>query len=298
MRVAGGAGLPAQGLTWDGDGVNSILWFDGALRDSSERLIQALDHGFTVGDGVFETCELVEGRVFALTRHLARLRRSADGLGLPLPPEGLLRSAVAEVATAWGSLETGRLRITVTGGAAPLGSDRGTSPPTLVVAASAARPPGPMRVHVVPWTRNERSAVAGLKTTSYAENVVALAAAKKYGADEAIFANTRGELCEGSFSNVLVETETEVLTPTLESGCLAGVTRELVLEWAGVAGLPVREATLPLSAIHEARHAALTSSLKGVVPIVAVDGRALEPGPLTARLAWEFDERRSAHLDP
>jgi branched-chain amino acid aminotransferase len=281
--------------------VTVILWFDGALRDPDTPLVRPLDHGFTVGDGVFETCELVGGKVFALTRHLARLGRSADGLGLRLPPEEVVRGAVAQVADAWAGSAgdaTGRLRITVTGGPAPLGSDRGTASPTLVVAASAARPPGPVRVHVVPWTRNERSAVAGLKTTSYAENVVALARAHQQGADEAIFANSRDELCEGSFSNVLVETPDALITPPLSSGCLAGVTRELVLEWAAEAGLPVREATSPISAIRTAAHAAITSSLKGVVPIVAVDGRELAPGPLTMRVAEMFDSRRGQTVDP
>lgn len=278
-----------------------ILWFDGALRRPSEALLSPLDHGFTVGDGVFETCEVVGGEVFALTRHLARLARSAAGLGLALPAEDAVRAAVGEVAGAWrdaAGTASGRLRITVTGGLAPLGSDRGTAVPTLVVAASAARPAAPVRLHVVPWTRNERSAVAGLKTTSYAENVVALARAHQNGADEAVFANSRDELCEGSYSNVLVETATELVTPPLSSGCLAGVTRELVLEWGAQAGVPLREATLPIGAIHEAQHVAITSSLKGVVPAAAVDGRPLQPGPLTQRMSAEFDRRRSLDVDP
>jgi branched-chain amino acid aminotransferase len=278
-----------------------ILWFDGALRDPEMPLVRALDHGFTVGDGVFETCEVVGGRVFALRRHLARLQRSAAGLGLALPADDVVRAAVVDVAEAWADVAgagPGRLRITVTGGPGPLGSDRGDADPTLVVAASGARTPGPVRVHVVPWTRNERSAVAGLKTTSYAENVVALARAHEHGADEAIFANSRDELCEGSYSNILVETGSELLTPPLTAGCLAGVTRELVLEWAAEAGVPVREATMPIAALHDARHAALTSSLKGVVPIVAVDGRPLTPGPLTLRMSDLFDTRRSELIDP
>ena len=84
---------------------------------------------------------------------------------------------------------------------------------------------------MVPWVRNERSAVAGLKTTSYAENVVALAYAKERGAIEAVFANTRGELCEGTGSNVFVVRDGVVWTPPLDSGCLAGITRALAVEW-------------------------------------------------------------------
>lgn len=278
-----------------------ILWYDGELRDPATPLVSALDHGLTVGDGVFETCELLEGHTFALTRHIARLGRSARGLGLEPPDETRLREAVTAVETAWRAQHgsaLGRLRITWTGGPGPLGSDRVAAAGTLLVAAGPARAPAPTRVAVVPWVRNERSAVAGLKTTSYAENVVALAYAKRQGASEAIFGNTRGELCEGTGTNVFVERDGVLLTPPLESGCLAGVTRALVLEWAASAGIPAREETMPLVAIHDAPHAALTSSTRGMTPIIAVDDRPLEPGPLTTALSVEFDRRSREQLDP
>ena len=89
------------------------------------------------------------------------------------------------------------------------------------------------KVVVVPWTRNERAATAGLKTTSYADNVVALAHAKARGATEALLMNTAGLLCEGTGSNVFVVLDGELVTPPLSSGCLAGVTRALVIEWTG-----------------------------------------------------------------
>lgn len=277
-----------------------LLHVDGAFHEPDAPLVSALDHGITVGDGVFETCELLDGRTFALTRHLARLSRSAEGLGLEPPEEGRVRDAVAAVEQRWreqgGGL--GRLRITWTAGPGPLGSDRTPGSGTLIVAAGPTRAPGPVRVVVVPWVRNERSAIAGLKTTSYAENVVALAHAQQRGAGEAIFANTRGELCEGTGTNVFVERDGAILTPPLDSGCLAGVTRALVLEWAADAGIEVLEQTLPLAAIHEAEHAALTSSTRGMTPIAAVDDRELQPGPLTLRMAEEFDRRSREQLDP
>ena len=277
-----------------------LLYVDGEFHDPRTPLLSALDHGVTVGDGVFETCELIEGRTFALTRHLQRLRRSAEGLGLEAPEEMRVREAVAAVEQRWqsdgGGL--GRLRITWTAGYGPLGSDRAGMEGTLIVAAGAARPAGPVRVAVAPWVRNERSAIAGLKTTSYAENVVALAYAKERGAGEAIFANTRGELCEGTGTNVFLEVDGSFVTPPLDSGCLAGVTRALVLEWAADAGIEVREAALPLAALHEAEHAALTSSTRGMTPIVAVDEREVEPGPLTVRMGEEFHRRSREQLDP
>ncbi|ACQ80232.1 aminotransferase class IV [Beutenbergia cavernae DSM 12333] len=281
--------------------MTTIAWFDGALRDPAEPLVSLLDHGITVGDGVFETCELVGGRAFALTRHVARLGRSASGLGLAAPDESVLRGAVADVERAWVAAHgdaVGRLRITWTAGVGPLGSDRLDSPGTLIVAASPARPAAPARVAVVPWPRNERGALAGLKTTSYAENVVALAHAAERGASEAIFANTRGELCEGTGTNVFCEDDRGLVTPPLSSGALAGVTRALVLEWAADAGIPAREETLPLDALRTSRHAALTSSTRGIVPIIGVDDVALEPGPLTLAMGEEFARRQAEQIDP
>ena len=132
-------------------------------------------------------------------------------------------------------LPLGRLRITYTGGPAELGSGRGdVTPTTVVVAAAMAPAPETTAVVRVPWPRNERGAMAGVKSTSYAENVVALAEAVKYGATEAIFENLAGHLCEGTGTNVGYVVDGEVRTPTLASGCLAGVTRALLLEWYDV----------------------------------------------------------------
>src|SRR5690606_41790327 len=118
-------------------------------------LVSALDHGVTVGDGVFETCELLDGRTFALTRHLARLSRSAEGLGLEPPEEGRVRAAVAAVEQRWreqgGGL--GRLRITWTAGPAPLGSDRPPGPGPPIRAAAPTPPPGPAPRLGVPQVR-------------------------------------------------------------------------------------------------------------------------------------------------
>lgn len=274
-----------------------ILWFDGRLRDPDEPVLRATDHGVTVGDGVFETSEVVGGRPYALTRHLRRLERSALGLGLAPPDPARVREAVDAVAEAWGE-EAGRVRILWTGGPGPLGTGAAWGPGTLVVTASAAGAPHPLSVAVAPWVRNERSAVAGLKTTSYAENVRALAWAREQGADEAIFANTRGELCEGTGTNVFVELDGVLVTPPLSSGCLAGVTRELVLEWAARDGLPVRESALDLGVLGRAHHVALTSSTRGVVPVLAVDGRRLEPGPVTEAVAEMYVRWHAETVDP
>jgi branched-chain amino acid aminotransferase len=285
------------------------VWVNGRLSEPDAARISPFDHGFTVGDGVFETCKVVGGEPFALTRHLRRLDRSAAGLGLPTIDHELVRTGIKELLAA--EPDAGRLRITVTGGPGPLGSDRGDEGITLTLAVSPESAwEAATTVAVVPWVRNERSAVAGLKTTSYAENVVALDRAHRHDSSEAILANTLGQLCEGTGSNIFVVLDGEILTPSLAGGCLAGITRELVLEWCDA-----RESALPLSALRDAQEAFLTSSTRDVQPIGqivwnlddgALDGesggeldvQALDVGPLTKQARATFVERAAATPDP
>ncbi|MFJ8447689.1 aminotransferase class IV [[Kitasatospora] papulosa] len=271
------------------------IWVNGGLRDADDARLSVLDHGLTVGDGVFETVRVADGRPFALTRHLERLTRSAKGLGLAEPDHEVVRRAVAAVVEA-GPVELGRLRITYTGGLSPLGSDRGDAAPSLVVAlGGTTRRPDSTAVVTVSWTRNERGAVTGLKTTSYAENVVALARAHEQGASEAIFPNTVGQLCEGTGSNVFVVLDGRIHTPPVASGCLAGITRALTLEWTGA-----QETELPLDVLERADEIFLTSTLRDIQAVHRVDGRELPgaPGPVTAKAVRVFEERAAGDLDP
>lgn len=270
-----------------------IVWVNGHLRGAGEPALSAVDHGITVGNGVFETLRVYDGHPFEWGRHDARLRRSAAGLDLEVPPVGVLLDAATTVLDANG-LREARLRITVTGGPAPLGSARGDASPTVIVAAGELAAPSPTAaVVVVPWTRNERSATAGLKTISYADNVRALAYANERGASEAIFANTRDELCEGTGSNVFLIRGGAVATPPESSGCLAGVSRAVVLELCADLGIAVAEAPLPIHALAAADAAFLTSSTREVQAISHVDGAALRaaPDPVTERLAVAFRTR-------
>ncbi|NUK06104.1 aminodeoxychorismate lyase [Streptomyces lunaelactis] len=271
------------------------LWVNGGLRDADDARVSVLDHGLTVGDGIFETVKAVHGQPFALTLHLERLTRSARGLGLPEPDHDEVRRACAAVLDA-NPMELGRLRITYTGGLSPLGSDRGTAGPTLFVAlGESKRRPDTTAVITVPWTRNERGALTGLKTTSYAENVVALARASEQGASEALFANTVGRLCEGTGSNVFVVLDGELHTPPVASGCLAGITRALTVEWTGA-----KETDLPFDVLDRAEEIFLTSTLRDVQAVGRIDGRDIAdaPGPVTAKAMQIFEERAAADRDP
>jgi branched-chain amino acid aminotransferase len=271
------------------------VWIDGALCDELDARVSPFDHGLLTGDGVFETLRVYDGRPFAVRRHLARLERSATGLGLTAPPADVLRAALDAVVRANG-FEQARLRVTVTGGPAPLGSERGDVAPTVIVAGGPLRPADePADVVVVPWPRNERGALAGLKTISYGENVVALAYARERGAGEAIFGNTAGNLCEGTGTNVFVTIDGRLVTPPVSAGCLAGVTRDLLLETTDAT-----EADLPVTALAGAAEAFLTSSTREVQPIRAVDGGLLSaaPGPLTRAAADAFAALLSRDIDP
>lgn len=275
----------------------SRVWIDGRVCDEHDARVSPFDHGLLTGDGVFETLMVIGGQPFAARRHLQRLVRSCEAMLLPAPDCDRLRQAMDEVIAA-NNTTSGRLRVTVTGGVSPLGSDRGTDEP-FVVMAVGPRPawPATSDVVVVPWVRNERGALAGVKSTSYGENVVALAYAKARGGAEAIFANTVGNLCEGTGSNVFLAVDGRLVTPPLASGCLAGVTRALLLE--EVQGAV--EADVPITALAEAGEAFLTSSTREVQPIRAVDGHVLSadaPGPLTRAAAEAFNALVARDLDP
>ncbi|HZG99297.1 MAG TPA: aminotransferase class IV [Nocardioidaceae bacterium] len=271
---------------------------DALLDDPGTPAISVLDHGLTVGDGVFETVKAVHGRPFALTRHLNRLSSSAKGLGLPQPDHDLVRTAVSTVLAEVRDPLV-RIRITWTAGPAPLGSDRGDpadyAGPTLVVAVSdGVSRADSVAVATVPWPRNERGAVAGLKTTSYAENVVALADAHRRGASEAVFANTRGVLCEGTGSNIFYVLDGQVVTPTLSSGCLAGVTRALVIQWCDVV-----ESDGPMEVLQQADEVFLAGTTRDVQPVHRVDERDLgAAGPLTQQVVETFARRAAENEDP
>ena len=280
--------------------VPGSVWVDGALTPVADARVSPFDHGLLVGDGVFETLRVYRGVPFAWRRHVARLGLSAAGLGLAVPDGAVLREAADAVLAANGIVE-GRLRITVTGGPSPLGSERGAARPTVIVAASSARDwPPSERVVTVPWPRNERGATSGLKTISYAENVRALAYAHERDATEAIFLNTRGELCEATGSNVFVVDDSRLLTPPGDAGCLLGVTRALVLELCAELAIDVEERALPAGALTGADEAFLTSSTREVQPISHVDGRELPVacGPVCDRLSKAFVALVARDLDP
>lgn len=269
-----------------------LIWIDGDVVAAQAASVSVFDHGLVVGDGAFETLVVIDGTPFAATRHIRRLHATLAALAIDPPSEQVLRQAMSQVIAA-NDVDHGRVRLTVTAGLGPLGSGAASGPTSIIAATGPlAGTPTPAIV-TAPWTRNEGGALAGLKTTSYAENVRALRWAKERGASEAIFANTKGELCEGTGTNVFVVADGRVQTPPLRSGCLAGITRELVLEVTDV-----DEVDLPIDVLRTADEVFLTSTTRDVQGISSVDDRHLEVGPITTGVADAFAELVAGSLDP
>ncbi|MCF7789364.1 MAG: aminotransferase class IV [Prosthecobacter sp.] len=278
----------------------SHTWINGRIVSTAEARISPFDHGFLVGDGVFETLVARHGRPFTPTRHWRRLVASCSAMNITAPEYDVYLQAMLETMQANG-LADARIRVTLTSGDGPLGSDRGEAPATMTVAVTPLKPwPPTETVMVVPWTRNERSALAGIKSTSYGDNVRALALAHEQGAGEAIFANTRDELCEGTGTNIFIVTAGVVKTPPLSSGCLAGVTRALVLEACAVAGIAVEETALPIAVLQSCDEAFLTSSTRDVHPLARIDQRDMPgvAGAVTMRVAQAFQDFVAGRDDP
>ena len=276
------------------------VWVNGRMVEPDRPHLRADDHGVIVGDGVFETLLVLrrdEGvAAFAVRRHLERLRRSARILRFECPfSDDELRAAIARCLDV--APGAGVVRITATSGGGPLGSGRsGNRASTIVIAGNRPPdyPPGTAAA-IVPFPRNERGAMAGVKTTSYAENVLALDIARERGASEAIFADTRGRVSEGTGSNIFWSDGERLHTPPLDTGCLAGVTRALLLEQ-----LDIAETHLPVKDLPGVPEAFLASSTRIVQSIARIDGTELPvvDGPLTAAAAKAMAELIAADIDP
>ena len=276
------------------------MWVNGRMVEPDRPHLRADDHGVLVGDGVFETLLAVrDGTVaaaFAVRRHIERLRRSARALRFDCPySDEDLRAAIAGCLDA--APGAGVIRITLTSGGGPLGSARsGGRASTIVIAGNRppVYPPG-TAVAVVPFVRNERGGMAGVKTTSYAENVLALDMARERGASEAIFADTRGRVSEGTGSNIFWSDGERLHTPPLDTGCLAGVTRALLLE-----RLDVAETHLPVAQLPGVSEAFLASSTRTVQSIARIDDTELPvvDGSLTAAASAMMAELIATDIDP
>ena len=277
------------------------VYIDGAVRSAEEAKVSVLDRGFLYGDSVYETIGTMYGRLFATRDHLDRLERSAQRIGLRVPPRPEIENAVADTVAAAGNPET-RVRVMLTRGVGKLDLDPASSDDTrLVVIAFPLGAPTPdmlekgVAVAIVSVTRNSPRAIdPAVKSGNYLNNVLALGEARRTsGAYEAILCAADGSVAEGASSNVFAIVGGAVWTPPPEVGILDGITRAKVLELARGAGIEVVERRIQPDELRGADEAFLTSATRGVLPVTTVDGRALgdgRPGPVTRRLMAFYDE--------
>jgi len=264
-----------------------------------EAVVSVFDHGFLYGDGVYETLRAYRGRVFQLAEHLARLDRSASHIQLRLPvgPErlaDLLRESLRR-----NQLQEAYLRITLSRGGGEIGLDPALcKSPTLVIIAKPFQPypesiyTSGVAVIIAKTRRNLPEALSPqVKSLNFLNNILAKMEAKTAGAHEALMLNHRGELTEGTTSNVFTVRGGRLLTPSVESGILDGITRGLVLQLAAELGIPSEETRVTIEDLTRAEECFLTNTTQEVLPVTQVDGRMIgngRPGEITRRLHASF----------
>jgi branched-chain amino acid aminotransferase len=271
------------------------VWLNGELLDEPDARISPHDRGLLLGDGLFETLRTYNRRLTTLPEHLERLEAGAHELKIAPPPRAEITRGAQELVSSAEEADDLRVRITVTSGPGPAGLRRGDGSPTLLITASSLRPwPDTATAVVAPWPHDEHSPLAGVKTTSRAETVLAMTYARESGADEALFFNHAKDLCEATTANVFLVEDGTVSTPPRSSGCLAGITREHVMRLCRELGIEAVEAELPGRLLYDADEVFLTSSTREIQPLVAVDAVPVgngDPGPVTVRLRTELARR-------
>ncbi|MBT8036039.1 MAG: aminotransferase class IV [Verrucomicrobiae bacterium] len=274
-----------------------IVWMNGELVAADEVRVSPFDLGLAVGWGVFETMPSYEGEVFGFLRHYGRLKYSSSVLGIAVPSAEGLKKAVDEVirANGFGSGRA-RVRLSLSGGENPLvGTGAGTCARGYVMVTAVEIPACPTtpvaKLVAVPFSHNEESGLSGCKTSSYGNHLRALRAAVAAGADEAVMTNTTGAVCEGAMSNLFIVKEGGVKTPSLESGCLPGVTRAVVLELCREHGIAAEEGHMTMAEVEAADEVFLTSSIREVQAACFHGADCDAGGEVTRLLAGWYQER-------
>ena len=276
------------------------IYLNGELVERGEAAVPALDRGLLYGYGLFETMRCYGGRVFRLEEHHRRLCEGAAVLAMAVP---LSLSALAEAVQAVlerNEMTDAYLRLTLTAGALPSGSasgGHGDATVALFARPQSGYPPALYRRGMAAVTsavrRNETSPLSRVKSLNYLDNLLAREDARGRDAEEAILLNTRGFVAEGSASNVFLVREERLITPSIQSGALEGITRQAVLELATSAGLKAVQSEVEPSAFWDVAESFLTNSVMEIMPLTRLDGRPIgsgRPGPATERLRRLYRE--------
>ena len=289
------------------------IYLNDRFVKEDEAVVSVFDHGFLYGDGVYETIRSYGSRIFMQNQHLARLRRSADGIGLTIPiPDhrwlDLLHESMARN-NIGNAQQDAYLRITISRGAGDIGLDPALCPtPTVVIITKPLHPPSPehyrigVKLIVARTRRNLPSALPPqIKTTNFLNNILAKREAIAAGAFDSILLNWESDLTECTVSNLFFVRAGRLCTPSLACGLLDGITRNIVLSLAQEAQIPVDEGYFGVEAIYKADECFLTNTSMEVMPVTMVDGHPVgngTPGILTRELHRLFIDNRIRFLEP
>ncbi|HZC82223.1 MAG TPA: aminotransferase class IV [Nitrospiraceae bacterium] len=289
------------------------IYLNDRFVKEEEAVVSVFDHGFLYGDGVYETIRSYGSRIFMRDLHLARLRRSADAIGLTIPisedrwplllHEAMTRNDVGHERT------DAYLRITISRGAGDIGLDPALCPtPTVVIMTKSLHPPPPeqyrvgVKLIVARTRRNLPSALSPqVKATNFLNNIMAKREAIAAGAFDSILLNWESHLTECTVSNLFFVRAGRLCTPALACGLLDGITRDIVIGLAQEKRIPVDEGHFGVEAIHKADECFITNTSLEMMPVTMVDGHPVgkgTPGPLTQQLHAYFVANKARFLEP
>lgn len=259
-------------------GGDSLASLDGEIMPAAQATIPATDEGLLRGDGVFEVIRVYDGRPFALEDHLARLERSARSVRLALDLEAVRADAHRLLAQAGAARDHDQLRIVITRGGVRL-------------LLTEPLHPSPVRITLGSVTYAPTRVLDGVKSLSYAANMLASRLARERGFDEALLVTPHGRVLEAPTSSIFWVKRGELMTPPLDDHILASITRALVIECSGAC-----ERVCTLEDLADADEAFLASTTREVQPVAAVDERTFEDGPVTAQAAGAVRARIESEL--
>lgn len=283
--------------------MRGAVYVNGKITSADEAVVPVYDHGFVYGEGVYETLRTYNRLPFLYDRHMRRLRQSSERLMLDVPfDDSTMLGWINHTIRSAGQLDEAYIRILLTRGIGDLNYDLKTTPrPTTVIIVKPFEPPPArvfsegIRISLVDMLRNHPKSVNPLiKSNNLLNNALAMQAAYRSGAEEALMCNYRGDLTECSQANFFLVRGGVALTPKSEAGLLEGVTRAFVFEIGREIGIDVREETLYPQDLETADEMFITSTTRELSPVVNVDGRHVgtgKPGPVTKRLLDQYQAR-------
>jgi branched-chain amino acid aminotransferase len=262
-----------------------IVWNNGQLTPIDKARIDPRDRGFTLGDGLYETIRVRDGRLMRIDRHFSRLDAGLRLLGIQLKLDKNAMTAAMRAVLDANSLKEAVLRLTVSRGVSARGlvPDPAAPPTAVISAAPYAAPAQPAKLMVATVTRrNAASPLSRVKTTCCLDSILARMEAAKFGMDDAILLNGDGWVAEATAANIFAVIDGILATPPLSDGALPGVMRAAIM-----AHLPLGECSLSVEDLSRASEIFLTSSL-GIRPVVTFDEQTFPVGPVATRLAAEL----------